>query len=162
MGVSMQVAAIKATDLNYQLAFETHWQDVFRFSLAWTNDWASAEDLTQEAFLRLWRNRLALDWSRPVLPWLLVAARRLATDRFRTFRRRITAPKVDRTPEESVIDRWLDVQASMAALSALERSALILTMLDGVSYADAADALGKTQGSLRAAVARARVKLEAK
>ena len=77
------MALAKSTELAYERAFQTHWGDVFRFALAWTNDWAAAEDLAQEAFLRLWDNRGRLDWDRPVLPWLLVATRRLATDRFR-------------------------------------------------------------------------------
>lgn len=37
--------------------FEAHWSDVFRFALAWTNGWAEAEDLAQEAYLRLWNHR---------------------------------------------------------------------------------------------------------
>ena len=82
------MAIAEPTELAYERAFEAHWSDVFRFALAWTNDWAAAEDLAQEAYLRLWDNRGRLDWDRPVLPWLLVTTRRLATDRFRTLRRR--------------------------------------------------------------------------
>ena len=63
---------------------------MFRFALAWTNDWTAAEDLAQEAYLRLWDHRGRLDWGRPVLPWLLVTTRRLATDRFRALRRRLS------------------------------------------------------------------------
>ena len=66
------MALAESTELAYERAFQTHWGDVFRFALAWTNDWAAAEDLAQEAFLRLWDNRGRLDWDRPVLPWLLV------------------------------------------------------------------------------------------
>lgn len=39
--------AIESVDLLYERAFEAHWDDVFRFSLAWTNDWAAAEDMAQ-------------------------------------------------------------------------------------------------------------------
>jgi DNA-directed RNA polymerase specialized sigma24 family protein len=48
----------------------------------------------------------------------------------------------------------------MAVLSPLERTALILTAIEGVSYADAAATLGTSAGALRAAVSRARQKLE--
>ena len=65
------MAIAESTDVLYERAFAAHWSDVFRFALAWTNDWAAAEDLAQEAFLRLWDNRAKLDWDRPVLPWLL-------------------------------------------------------------------------------------------
>ena len=92
LGVTTTMAIAEPTDLAYERAFEEHWTDVFRFALAWTNDWTAAEDLAQEAYLRLWNHRGHIDWSRPVLPWLLVTTRRLATDRFRNLRRRLLAP----------------------------------------------------------------------
>jgi len=154
------MTAAESPDLAYERAFADHWTDVFRFALAWTNDLAAAEDLAQEAFLRLWLNRAHLDWSQPILPWLLVATRRLATDRFRALRRRLL-PVRSEPLDEGVHDRWLDVRAAMATLTPLERAALVLTALEGWSYAEAAATLGGTAGSLRAAVSRARDKLEA-
>jgi RNA polymerase sigma-70 factor, ECF subfamily len=161
--VTTTMAIADATDLAYEQTFQDHWTDVFRFALAWTNDWAAAEDLAQEAFLRLWDHRRAIDWNETVLPWLLVATRRLATDRFRQLRRRLTSrsalmggPSLD----PAVHARWLDVAAAMNALSPLERSALVLTTLEGHTYDEAAVALGTTAGALRAAVSRARAKLE--
>ena len=156
------MALAESTELAYERAFQTHWGDVFRFALAWTNDWAAAEDLAQEAFLRLWDNRGRLDWDRPVLPWLLVATRRLATDRFRALRRRLllspTMPP--ETMDQSVQARWLDVCAALGDLSSLERAALVLTAVEGAPYDEVALVLGTTAGALRAAVSRARTKLE--
>ena len=157
------MAIAESTDLAYERAFDEHWTDVFRFALAWTNDWGAAEDLAQEAFIRLWSQRDRLDWGRPVLPWLLVATRRLATDRFRAIRRRLAAPvrpsAVDTDP--ALRARWLDVGAAMGGLSPLERSALVMTAIQGLPYEDAARVLDTTAGALRAAVSRARAKLEA-
>ena len=154
------MAAVDVPDLDYQVAFERHWDDVFRFSLAWTNDWAAAEDLAQDAFVRLWQNRATLDWDRSVLPWLLVAARRLATDRFRSLRRRVLPRSTESTFDEAMRDTWLDVQSAMSTLSPLERTAIVLTAVEGWSYAEVAAAVGTTDGALRAAVSRAREKLE--
>jgi RNA polymerase sigma-70 factor (ECF subfamily) len=150
----------ETVDMAYERAFEAHWHDVFRYALAWTNDWAAAEDLAQGAYLRLWSKRNTVDWGRPVMPWLLVTTRRLATDRFRSLRRRIFPPAKPQAFDEEVRDRWLDVQAAMGSLSPLERTALVLTALDGWTYAEAAEVLESTPGSLRAAVSRARDKLE--
>ncbi len=161
--MTTHVAIADSTDLAYEHAFRRHWSDVFRFALAWTNDWTAAEDLAQEAFLRLWDQRHRLDWERPVLPWLLVTTRRLATDRFRTLRRRILVrpaepPAIDADPSARV--RWLDVRAAMDDLSSLERTALVMTAIEGATYEEAAAVLGTTAGALRAAVSRARTKLE--
>ncbi len=154
------MAVVNDADLNYERAFETHWNDVFRFSLAWTNDWSAAEDLAQDTYLRLWQHRATLDWDRPVLPWLLVAARRLATDRFRSLSRRILPRPSDPQFDESTQARWIDVRAAMGRLSTLERTALVLTAIEGWSYSEVATALGTSDGALRAAVSRAREKLE--
>ena len=157
------MAIAEPVELAYERTFAEHWTGVFRFALAWTNDWGAAEDLAQEAFLRLWDHRSRLDWSRPVLPWLLVTTRRLATDRFRRLRRTLTGAEREPTTgldDESSRARWLDVRAAMAVLSPLERSALVMTTLEGLTYDDAATVLGTTAGALRAAVSRARSKLE--
>ena len=160
----MRVVPIVAesADLLYERAFEAHWDDVFRFSLAWTNDWAAAEDMAQDAYLRLWGSRHRLDWRQPVLPWLLVTTRRLATDRFRALRRRLVPAGPEAVGlDKSVRARWLDVRAAMGVLSSLERTALVLTAIEGISYDEAALTLGTSPGALRAAVSRARQKLEA-
>jgi RNA polymerase sigma-70 factor, ECF subfamily len=151
----------ESTEIAYERAFEEHWSDVFRFALAWTNDWTAAEDLAQEAYLRLWNQRARLDWNRPVLPWLLVTTRRLATDRFRALRRRLVPTSQPATLDQTVQARWLDVCAAMAELSALERTALVMTAVEGATYEEAGRVLGTTAGALRAAVSRARTKLEA-
>ena len=154
------VATADSTEVLYQRAFDAHWSDVFRFALAWTNDWAAAEDLAQDAYLRLWNERGRLDWSRPVLPWLLVATRRLATDRFRRLRRHLFIEGRPADLDPAIHARWLDVRAAMETLSPTERTALVMTAIEGASYDEAARLLGTSAGALRAAVSRARTKLE--
>jgi RNA polymerase sigma-70 factor (ECF subfamily) len=158
--VTTPMVLAEPAELAYERAFADHWIDVFRFALAWTNEWGAAEDLAQEAFLRLWDHRARLDWSRPVLPWLLVATRRLATDRFRRLRRVLAGSSTRPDADESIRARWLDVRAAMTSLSPLERTALVMTALEGLTYDEAAAVLGTSAGALRAAVSRARTKLE--
>jgi len=70
-------------------------------------------------------------------------------------------PLSDARPDEFLRARWLDVRAALKTLTPLERTALILTTVDGWSYAEAAQVLQTTDGALRAAVSRARDKLDA-
>lgn len=158
--MSTEIAAALSIEAAYRRAYEEHWHDVFRFALAWTNDHAAAEDLAQESYVRLWNIRTSIDWERPLLAWLIVTTRRLATDRFRDLRRRILRVSRAPTHDQAARDQWLDVQAAMARLSPLERTAIVLTALEGYSYTDAAQVLGTSAGALRAAVSRAREKLE--
>jgi RNA polymerase sigma-70 factor (ECF subfamily) len=145
-------------DNRFEEEFERCWLPVFRFALAWTNDWSSAEDLAQEAFTRLWDKRERFDWSSPMLPWLLTTTRRLATDRFRRLSRwtGLRGGSDGSRLDSDARLRWLDVQAAMASLSPLQRSALVLVGVVGLDSQSAADALGISPGAVRAAVSRAR------
>jgi RNA polymerase sigma factor (sigma-70 family) len=147
-------------DRLYEQAFDENWRTLFRVLLAWTNDWSAAEDLTQETFLRLWRHRHRVDWGKPILPWLIVAGRRLATDRFRSLRLRLRIPGQLATLDEQTQVRWLDVQSALATLSGLERTAVVLTLIEGLPTHEVSDLLDTTPGAVRAAVSRAREKLE--
>lgn len=158
--VNTDIALVSSIEAAYQRAYEEHWHSVFRFALAWTNDHGLAEDLAQESYIRLWSKRGSVDWDRPLLAWLFVTTRRLATDRFRALRRRVLPVQRSTTLDEEARDQWLDVRAAMGRLSPLERTAIVLTALEGHSYADAAQVLGTSAGALRAAVSRARDKLE--
>ena len=88
----------------YERAYGAYWTTVFRFALAWTNDWGAAEDVAQETFARLWRHRSKVAWERDVLPWLLVTARHLLTDRFRKLRRRFFGLAQPATLDETLLD----------------------------------------------------------
>jgi RNA polymerase sigma-70 factor (ECF subfamily) len=151
----------EVTERRFRQAYEDCWLPVFRLALAWTNDWPAAEDLAQEAFTRLWKRRTVIDWDRPVLHWLLVTTRHLATDRFRRLRRAVLAPPLP----HSALDgdarlRWLDLQRAFLSLAPAERAALTTVAISGLDYDEAAVILGTTAGALRAAVSRARRKLE--
>lgn len=159
------VAAPAASTETRRRAFEgvyaECWTPVFRLALAWTNDWPAAEEIAQESFARLWARRDSVDWSEPMLPWLLTTARHLATDRFRRLRRLIGQSRAIETALD--LDqhaRWLDVRAAFARLSPLERAALALTAVSGLASEEAATTLGITSAAVRSAVFRARRKLE--
>jgi RNA polymerase sigma-70 factor (ECF subfamily) len=146
-----------APDESFNAAFERHWISVFRFALAWTNDWAAAEDLAQDAFVRLWSKRASIDWSTPILPWLLTTTHHLATDRFRKLRRAVL-PGARRTAEldSDARLRWMDLREAMAVLSPFQRSALVLTAIVGLETEAVGELLGTSPGGVRAAVSRAR------
>lgn len=157
----MELALAETVDVLYERAYEAASVDVFRFLLAWTNDWSAAEDLTQEAFIRLWQHRNAVSWDRPILAWLLVVARRLASNRHRSLRRRFVHWRTESSTDEDARVRWLDVKRALSQLTEVERTAIVMTSVEGWSYADLARVLGTTDAALRAAVSRARDKLEA-
>jgi RNA polymerase sigma-70 factor (ECF subfamily) len=146
----------------FQRAAEELWMPVYRFALALTNDLADADDVAQEAFVRLWRSRATIDWSAPPIGWLLVAARRVALDRFRRIARELRLRPARITPaglDAATIEAFVDLRDQLAYLSATERAAVLLAAVEGLSNEEIGSALGISPGAVRAAASRGRAKL---
>jgi RNA polymerase sigma-70 factor (ECF subfamily) len=146
----------------FQRAAEELWTPVYRFALAMTNDLAEADDVAQEAFVRLWDRRATIDWSEPILGWLLVTARRVGFDRFRRLARALrlrpaTPASIGVDPE--TIDAFVDLRAQLAGLTAAERTAILLSAVEGWTPDEIGAALGISAGAVRAAASRGRAKL---
>jgi RNA polymerase sigma-70 factor, ECF subfamily len=136
--------------------------DVWRF-VTYLSDGASADDLTQETFLRAIGAIHRFSGRSSARTWLLAIARRVVADHIRYARSRPrTAHGVD--PEHALNRRrpgrgfedLVEVTTMIAALSADQREALLLTQLLGLSYAETAAVCGCPVGTIRSRVARAR------
>ncbi len=136
--------------------------DVWRF-VAYLFDGVSADDLTQETFLRAISAIPRFAGRSSARTWLLAIARRVVADHIRYLKSRPrTAPGAD---PELLLDRdrpsrgfedVVEVTALIAGLSTDQREALLLTQLFGLSYNDAAAVCGCPVGTIRSRVARAR------
>ena len=152
----------QAADDAFQRAAEELWMPVYRFALALTNDLGEADDVAQEAFVRLWRTRATVDWSAPLIGWLLVAARRIALDRFRRLARELRlrpAPPAPVGLDAATVERFVDLRAQLAELTSAERAAILLSAVEGWSTAEIGAALGISSGAVRTAASRGRAKL---
>lgn len=137
-------------------------RDVWRF-VTYLSDVAVAEDLTQETFLRAIGAIGRFSGRSSARTWLLAIARRVVADHIRYTRSR---PRlVGEADPETTLDRrrasrrfedLVEVSTMVAALTADQREALLLTQVLGLSYADAATVCGCPVGTIRSRVARAR------
>lgn len=136
--------------------------DVWRF-VAYLFDGVSADDLTQETFLRAISAIPRFAGRSSARTWLLAIARRVVADhiRYLTSRPR-TAAGVDpellleRDRPSRGFEDVVEVTALIAGLSTDQREALLLTQLFGLSYQEAADVCDCPVGTIRSRVARAR------
>src|SRR5690348_1674507 len=119
-------------------------------------DWASAEDIVQETFIRAWRHlpQLSAD-DRPIRPWLFRVARNLLIDADRAARARPVT--VQEQPDEEagtdpglnqVLDREL-VSAALQQLSPAHQAVLVRTFYHGGTLATVARELGIPHGTAR-------------
>ncbi|MEB3068583.1 RNA polymerase sigma factor SigC [[Mycobacterium] vasticus] len=136
--------------------------DVWRF-VTYLFDAVSADDLTQETFLRAIGAIPRFAGRSSARTWLLAIARRVVADHIRYLRSR--PRRVHGADPELLLDRdrpargfedVVEVTTLIADLSADQREALLLTQLFGLSYSDAAAVCGCPVGTIRSRVARAR------
>ncbi len=137
-------------------------QDVWRF-VAYLSDAASADDLTQETYLRAIGAISRFAGRSSARTWLLAIARRVVADHFRRARSR---PKTaDGADPEHLPDSnrhcrgfedLVEVTTMIGQLVPDQREALLLTQVFGLSYADTAAVCGCPVGTIRSRVARAR------
>lgn len=149
--------------------FERHANAVYTHCFRRTGSWSAAEDLTSVVFLEAWRKRRDVRLAgESVLPWLLAVANNATRNADRSIRRhqRLLARLPQPQPEPDVAEdaaRRADEERAMRlvlgelrALAEPEREVLALCDWAGLSYADAAAALGVPTGTVRSRLSRAR------
>jgi RNA polymerase sigma-70 factor (ECF subfamily) len=134
-----------------------------------------AEDLVQEAFIRIHRHLPRFDQSRPFSAWIYTIAANLAKNELRRRRRSpiLRAPDVTPADERRVTlqsgdsrtrpdvlyrQRYLAeaVELSLSALSERHREIFVLRELEGRSYEEIAGLTGVTLGTVKSRLNRAR------
>jgi RNA polymerase sigma-70 factor (ECF subfamily) len=123
------------------------------FLLRQTRDRAGAEDLVQQTFLQMHCARASYVTGADVLPWAFAIARRLSIDAFRRRKREVrdndlqdTALTECVTPDDMLRGKRAThvVQQTLEALPEAQRVAFELIKYDGLTVAQAAEALGTT------------------
>jgi RNA polymerase sigma-70 factor (ECF subfamily) len=140
--------------------------DVWRLCAA-LGDRQSADDLTQETYLRAFGSLHRFEGRSSLRTWLLSIARRVCADAVRSWRRRrLTLVREDAELEAlgsgddaDRVGEGAAVADLLARLDPDRREAFVLTQLLGLPYAEAAEVAGCPVGTIRSRVARARADL---
>jgi RNA polymerase sigma-70 factor (ECF subfamily) len=134
-------------------------RDVWR-TVAYLADPASADDLTQETYLRAIKSLPRFSGRSTAKTWLLSIARRVVVDqiRYNTSRPRpaYVVDLDDVVGGGGRIENMVEIRILLDGLDPERREALVLTQVLGMTYAEAADVCGCPVGTIRSRVARAR------
>jgi RNA polymerase sigma-70 factor, ECF subfamily len=139
---------------------------VYRLALSFVRQPADAEDLAQEAFVRLWRALPLYDGRASFSTWLYVIARNACLSELRRRAIRATAPldeHGDGAEAASVpaapVDQRLDCQTLVEALPEPQRRIVRLFYLEERSYEQVAGMLDMPINTVRSHLHRARKRL---
>jgi RNA polymerase sigma-70 factor, ECF subfamily len=162
----LAAAAVEGDPLAAAALVRATQSDVWRLCAA-LGDRQSADDLTQETYLRAFGSLHRFEGRSSLRTWLLSIARRVCADAVRSRRRRrLTLVREDAELEALTAGDGADRVGEGAAVTDLltrlapdRREAFVLTQLLGLPYAEAAEVAGCPVGTIRSRVARARADL---
>jgi len=146
------------------LLYERYAPDVFRFALYLCGNRADAEDIASETFVRVWTAGDAVR-TETVKGLLFTIARNLYLKQLKQSARRAELPETLADPAPATDLRLEQRDQAEAVLKAMEklppmdRAALAMRTIDGLSYKEIARILEMTEVSAKVKVHRARAAL---
>jgi RNA polymerase sigma-70 factor (ECF subfamily) len=150
-----------------EVLFGKHQIEIYAYLLRMLREPELAADLTQDAFIKAYRNYETLEKPENARAWLYQIAHRVALDEIR--RRKIIrflpwtgeSPGAAPSAERLVMDTRLssDMQRALARIPERQRAALLLAELHDLTGLELAAALGVSHVAARALLTRARESL---
>ncbi len=144
----------------FGLLYDHYQGSVYRFLYYRTRSATLAEDLTSETFFRALRSMTGFRWQgKDFGAWLMTIARNLATDHFKAGRTRLEMATEDmgqhddstEGPESAVLASLTNevLLESLAKLPDEQRDCLVMRFLQGMSIAETAAVLGRSDGAVK-------------
>jgi len=160
--------AVKAGDTAaFETLYRRHRDRLYAFLVRFTGNPATAQDLFQEAFLRVFRDRVSYEPRAAFTTWLFTIARHLFLDSLKrpspVAASDVSRPAIDAVPDPApdalghleASERGVALRKALAALPDDDRAILLLSRFDGLRYAEIADILGMSAGAVKVRAHRA-------
>lgn len=166
---ALVAAAAQGDATAFRTLVDRHLAGVLAVARRMLRDDAEAEDVAQEAMLRLWRSANGLEVGPPGLrPWLRRVVSNLCVDRMRSGKRLTVTDEVPEQAEPATQHSQLEaqdtserVEAALRALPDRQRLALTLFHYEGLSQIEVGKAMGISDEAVESLLARARRTLKA-
>lgn len=158
-----------------------HQKTVYHLLYQLAPDWTDTIDLSQEVFIRVWRNINNLRNPGSFKPWLTQIVTNLFYDELRKRPKRVPTISMDDNedldgnigatkeivdghlgPQEQIINKEISeaIRDAMTRLPEQFRVAIVLRELEGLTYEEIAMITKTEMGTVKSRIARARLKLQ--
>lgn len=166
--------AVGGSQPAFRTILETHQGFVYAVAFRFVNDQHDAEDITQEVFIRLWKNLHTYRQEVKLTTWLYKIVTNRCLDFLRSRHGRQRKNKVDvenrhdlsthSTPEKDFQQQELSqiIHAAADELTPKQKAVFILRDLEGLSPEEVSEALGMSAGNVKSNLFHARQKMTEK
>jgi RNA polymerase sigma-70 factor, ECF subfamily len=161
----MQEAALmtgipRSEEISFDQIVRGRETQVLRTAYRILGNWADAEDVAQEAFVRLHHHGLRFEAEAQLGSWLYRVTVNLCFDRLRVARPAVPLPDIQSTrpsAETEILarERKERLMAALDQLPPRERAVIVLREIEGLSTSEVASILGSTEGTVRSQVFKA-------
>lgn len=177
------ISLSKEQESRFRESMDRSYRKVFNLAYKLAGNRSDAEDLTQEAFYRAYRNFESYHGDRPFENWIFRIVTRLYLDFKRTKKRRVSTVSYDSpitsdwsdsqlsfetadkspNPEQLLMENSVDARLewSMQKLTQEQRELIFLADIQGVPYKEIAEKLNAPVGTVRSRLHRAHKALKA-
>jgi RNA polymerase sigma-70 factor, ECF subfamily len=159
------VAAARAGSLGaFEELVRRYQGDAWRLAFHLLHDHGLADDVTQDAFVRVFRFLPRYRGDSKFSTWLFSIVRNCAMDELRRAGRRTTAVRragAEASPEVLDPGARIEVKEALAALPIDLREPVVMIDMFGMSYQETGAVLGIPEGTVKSRVHRARATLAA-
>jgi len=151
---------------------DRHTASVYKFSIRYTGDESLAQDICQEAFLRIYRNARKYLPGMPFKTWLFTIVRNTSIDfaRSYTYRKASSLEELSQEIEKKFLidqdsdpeQRYLSLESAQKVVRAVQslpekqRTAVILRYYGGMSVKEVAGIMKSTASSVESLLVRAK------
>lgn len=169
----MVARCLEGDDASWETLVDRHRRRVFNIAYKFTGRHDRAEDLSQEIFLRIFKNLRKFDPAADFSKWLASVARNHCIDNYRSTRREQRTMvddglAFDQAIASSSTDPFRSIEASeakevlrvgLASLPEKLREAVVLRDLKGLAYEEMAVRLSLPVGTIKSRINRGREEL---
>lgn len=155
-------AAVAGDTAAFERLVRLYQLPLYRFLSHHLGDAAMAEDVTQDAFVNVYRRLETFDFRSKFSTWVFQVARNAAVDAHRRRERHDRIARAARGPHATAgPESGAELTAALGSLVPALREALLAVEVLGLTYQEAAEVLSVPEGTVKSRVFRARVALTA-
>jgi len=167
--IILMARVVKKDKAAYEALLGLYMSNVFQFCYGILQDKNQAEDITQDVFLKLWKNASSWEPKGRVKSWLLRVAHNLSIDEIRKRKPLTDLDSVEDflftcevSPEEAVHKGMVEdvVKDALLKLPTRQKAAVMLSYYSLCSNKEGADIMGVTVEAFESLLARGKLKLK--